>query len=151
MASVDRGTRPIQALLVPVDLAWDAERALRPALRIARRAGVPVILFAWGGDEADALPAKTYLSALAAALPDVSVEVVVSDVGPAAEIVAAAVRTGATVCMATHGRSGAGRALLGSVGEEVRLRPWRAAVPSSSPWRRTAAPASPARFSAASP
>jgi nucleotide-binding universal stress UspA family protein len=119
VATISRDARPIRGLLVPIDRTTDTERALEPALHIARRAGVPVVLFTWCRDEAEGPPAKTYLSTVAEGLPDVAIELAVSGEGPAAAIAAAARRNEATVCMATHGRSGAGHAFLGSVAEET--------------------------------
>ena len=115
---------PIRRLLVPIDLFEESQRAIEPALRVAERAGAPVVLFSWvfdEGDPSEAAEAKSYLLDVAGKLPGlVTADVAMTmdrSAGPA--IVAAAERAGATVCMASHGRRGVGRALLGSVAEET--------------------------------
>ena len=115
---------PIQRLLVPMDLSAEAERAIEPAVRLGQRAGAPVVLFSWvfdEGDPSEAVEAKRHLLDVAGKLPGiVTVEVAMTvDASPARQIVAAATRASATVCMASHGRRGVGRAFLGSVAEET--------------------------------
>jgi nucleotide-binding universal stress UspA family protein len=113
---------PIRDVVVPVaPSAPGHERAVGPALRLAARGGGEVCLFACAADEGAASGAERHLRELADGLPGrVSVEVVVGrHKGAAASIAAAAERRGATICMAAHGRSGVGRALLGSVTEET--------------------------------
>jgi nucleotide-binding universal stress UspA family protein len=131
---------PIQQLLVPIDFSGDSERAIMPALRLAYRAEVPVVLFSWSFDEGEAAAAKRYLTDVAADLAGpVTVEVAVTEDRTAAPaIAAAAARHAATVCMAAHGRSGIGHAVLGSVAEEtlgllrrptVLVGPWTDVAP----------------------
>lgn len=108
-------------ILVPVDLSGEAERAIRPALRLGRRTDAPIILFTWSRDAGEAAAARDYLNELAEDLPcSTRVEVAYSDErSPAPSIVGAAERSQAMICMASHGRSGLGHALLGSVAEEA--------------------------------
>ena len=113
-------TWPIQRLLVPIDPSDRSKLALPSALLLGRRARVPIVLFNWSVDEEGAAEAKRCLGDLAADLPGVTVEVAVAEHSSAARSVgAAAERSGATVVMAAHGRSGVGRMLLGSVAEET--------------------------------
>lgn len=107
-------------ILVPIDI-YDDPRALVTARRIADLTGERIILFNWAPDESESLAAKIHLDALAADLPaGTTIEVVVTDDTAAAPaIVAAAARAGATICMSTHGRTGLGHALLGSVAEQT--------------------------------
>jgi nucleotide-binding universal stress UspA family protein len=115
---------PIRRVLVPIDLSADAGRAIDPALRIAQRAEAPLVLFSWVFDEgirSEAAEAERYLLDVAGKLPGlVQVDVAMTrDRSPAPSINAAAARIDATVCMASHGRRGVGRAVLGSVAEET--------------------------------
>jgi nucleotide-binding universal stress UspA family protein len=110
-------------IIVPLDGSDRAETALAPGLALARRGQVPITLFRWEEDRADALGANVYLHRLASERAgDVPVEVAVrtSDDGPVAKcLVAEAARDGGLICIASHGRSGVGKALLGSVTERV--------------------------------
>ncbi len=112
-----------ERLLVPMDLSEDGSRALRPAMRIARRRGASLTLFNWSSFEDEAAGAKRYLLDVAGshATSDVTIDVEVTftrDRGPAPAIAAAAERVpGTVICMATHARSGVGQAVLGSVAE----------------------------------
>jgi nucleotide-binding universal stress UspA family protein len=111
----------LERLLVPLDLSSESELAVPAALRLAALAGVPISLFSWSPDEGEVVAAKRYLVDLANDLPaDVSVHVsMTTDRTAAPAIARAADDEGATVCMPTHGRSGLGYALLGTVAEEV--------------------------------
>jgi nucleotide-binding universal stress UspA family protein len=115
-------------ILVPLDGSLWSESAIAPAARLARRAGIPLTLFALTYDDA----AREILSRnLAALIPtlggDIKVNVVVDAVRAmmrvdryiADAIIDEAKTDGALVCMASHGRGGPGVALLGSVTEEV--------------------------------
>lgn len=108
-------------ILVPIDLSGEADRAIPLAVRFSRATNSPIILFSWSYDVGEAAAARTYMQELANDLPG-TVRVEVASTGersPAPSIVAAAERAQATICMASHGRSGIGHAALGSVAEET--------------------------------
>lgn len=108
-------------ILVPMDLSGEAERAIPAALHLSRATNSPLVLFSWSYDVGEAAAARTYMHELATDLPGkVRVEVACTgELSPAPSIVAAAERAQATICMASHGRSGIGHAALGSVAEET--------------------------------
>lgn len=130
-----------QRILVPLDGSFRAEAALPYAARLAECTGARLVLVRVaraqalpGGDAAAAQMqaidrAETYLERLIATTP-LPGDAVASGVpyGDAAEGIVAAARTHVAdlIVMATHGRSGLARAVLGSVAEGV-LR--RAGVP----------------------
>jgi nucleotide-binding universal stress UspA family protein len=108
------------AVVVPLDGSELSETALTPARAVASRLGVPIKLLtsSWGGATGDS---QEYLDRIALQL-DLrgTASVVIADRFAAGAI--ADVASGETeplVCMATHGRTGIGRALLGSTAEEV--------------------------------
>lgn len=106
MPTIDE-ENPIRRLLVAIDESDASVRALEPALQSARRSGVGAVLFGWAPHEAAAPMVKEHLETLAGDLPELTTEMAVTgDATAAPAIAAAAERTGATVCMATHGRSG---------------------------------------------
>ncbi len=110
---------PLKALLVPLDGSKAAERAVAPAARLARLSSVPLTLFHWDFDEREGALTGEYLETLAGGLVVLAdVEIVIND-KLSMSIADAAADRGATVCMATHGRGGVARAVLGSVAEEV--------------------------------
>ncbi len=109
-------------LVVPLDGSALAERAVDVAVALARR-GAPSIALVTTGWSGDPTADRSALDAVAGRVGEACGRVpevrVVPD-RPAAEvIVAEAELRGAAVCMATHGRSGVRRALLGSVAEDV--------------------------------
>ncbi|MGE3619906.1 MAG: universal stress protein [Acidimicrobiia bacterium] len=110
-------------IVVPVDLSTLSERAIRPALRLAKATGACVELFTWSWDEGEAAAIRRDYASLAAQLhaevPVVVEAAVTEDLDAAPAIAREAARHGAVICMATHGRSGLGAAMLGSVAEEV--------------------------------
>ncbi|MBI2467739.1 MAG: universal stress protein [Candidatus Rokubacteria bacterium] len=126
-------------VLIPLDGSEVAEAALPLIERIAAPLGLEVVLVrvvlphsrdligvpaAIAEDErvARLREAKRYLEGVAATLGERGVRAIVQvRVGaPPAEIVAAAIETGADlIAMTTHGRSGLGRLLFGSVAESV--------------------------------
>jgi nucleotide-binding universal stress UspA family protein len=139
MASAERRFRWI---LVPLDGSREAEAALPPAEELARATGaslalvriVPAGPFAWAfGDarEAGAPSAATrsaaeaalYVERVAARVRERGVGTqswVAANADPAAGILTAAVERNAdAIVMSTHGRGAVGRALLGSVADEV--------------------------------
>jgi nucleotide-binding universal stress UspA family protein len=111
-------SRSLREIVVPVDGSELAAKAFAPAQAVAMAtgAGVRLVTTAWDHevDEADA-----YLRRLArrAEVP-VDTEVVL-DRDPVHTVVLHAKREESLVCMATHGRSGIGHAVLGSVTEAV--------------------------------
>lgn len=108
-------------LLVPIDIYDEHSRAITVSRRLARSLREPVVLFNWADEESESIAAKAHLDNLANDLYEsAEVELVVTDDRSAAPaIVAAAERASATICMATHGRTRIGHALLGSVAEET--------------------------------
>ena len=107
-------------IIVPLDGSPRAETALPHARALA--AGGPLLLVttSWDGD---ATAPREYLQRMAADTSDDVETEVVGDREPAAAIcLTARERAGSIVCMATHGRSGLGEALLGSVAEATIRR-----------------------------
>ena len=121
----------IRTILAPLDGSERAERAVPEACRLAREEAAVIVLVrvvraAPSGDllayDAAVAVADDYLDRLAAQLRaqglTVRTDVFVSD--PAEAIALAALVHGADVIvMSTHGRSGLGRVVLGSVAEAV--------------------------------
>ena len=112
-----------RTVIVPLDGSALAERALAPAVTLARREGSAVTILAVAATEVDALGIRHYLLEVARGLgvgrDDRDVRAVVAH-NPAHEIVKVARSySDALICMGSHGRSGVGEALLGSVAEGV--------------------------------
>jgi nucleotide-binding universal stress UspA family protein len=108
--------RPFDQILVPLDGSPAAERALGPALALARRAGVPLRLLSRALPDQDEELAG-YLADLTdrhAAVTDVETQVLDMEAIPAA--IARGLDPGTLVCMASHGRARS-EALVGSVTE----------------------------------
>jgi len=107
-------------VIVPLDGSTLSESALRPGQAVARRLGVPLQLLSssWGGTTSDS---EKYLGGVAAELDveDVRTVVVADQFAVSAIRDAAEAEEAPLICMATHGRTGIGRALLGSTAEEV--------------------------------
>jgi nucleotide-binding universal stress UspA family protein len=125
----------VKTIVVPLDGSAVAEAALRPAVDLARQAGVTLILLraaeAHAGPMGDIIEAQVdvmreaeeYLAAararvLAAGAARVEVS---AWYGPPAEAIveAARHRHADLIVMASHGRSGIARLVLGSVAESV--------------------------------
>jgi nucleotide-binding universal stress UspA family protein len=108
-------------VVVPLDGSPLSERALPFAVAMA--AGGPVTLVTTKWDH-DVVSARDYLEARAAELDIEDLEtVVVMDRDPDDAILVTAHRhPGAIICMGTHGRSGLGEEVLGSVAEAVVRR-----------------------------
>jgi nucleotide-binding universal stress UspA family protein len=104
-------------VIVPLDGSRLAESALTPARAVA--SGDPIVLVRARDDGAQEPVA--YLELRAAELAGEDVETMFVHDRPAPEAIALVARQhpGAMVCMATHGRSGLGEEVLGSVAEEV--------------------------------
>jgi nucleotide-binding universal stress UspA family protein len=111
------------AVMVPLDGSAFAETALDPASAVAGLAGVPLVLSRWSRDFPHAVQDRYYLMRMAgrpggAEMPRI-VNRTAAD-GPVPDVlVADATAESALICMASHGRSGVGQAVLGSVTEEV--------------------------------
>ena len=108
-------------IVVPLDGSELAERAVRPAAELAERFGSTITPVAVVGDDAETLDVKEHLRDTATRLGrepgDIRVEV--GD-DPAREILRVIhERPDSLVCMGSHGRSGLGEALLGSVAKQI--------------------------------
>jgi nucleotide-binding universal stress UspA family protein len=124
----------LERILVPLDGSHLAELALPRATDLARPAGATVVLLraaaahTINGDPAEAQilavrEAEEYLGRVAARLRAEGFEKVETSVwyGPAAPAIvdAARLRRADLIVMSSHGRSGLGRLILGSVAESV--------------------------------
>ena len=110
--------RPFTDLLVPLDGSAAAERAIRPALELARRTGAPVRLMQRAfSDEVEA--AAAYLARTARGCGGVDVETLVVDRDSIPDAILDARGRGTLVCMSSHGRGGFARAVMGSIAEAV--------------------------------
>lgn len=124
---------PIHTIVYPTDLSERANRVFPLACSLARDCGARVIALyvmppPFGPEEMEARHrpdeyyhgAREALHRLQPPGGDVLVEHRLLDGEPAGAIVAAATEAGAgLICMGTHGRTGPGRLLLGSVAEGV--------------------------------
>jgi nucleotide-binding universal stress UspA family protein len=104
--------------IVPLDGSARAETAIPYARKIGTGAPLLLVTTMWG---TDAAAPREYLRGQAADLADVDVDTrLIYDRGAAeAILLVAREHPGSTICMATHGRSGLGHAVLGSVAEDV--------------------------------
>ena len=109
----------INKIVVPLDGSSFAERALSPARALAHRLDATLVLLTthWADGTGGA---QEYLERKAAELGDARTDTIVVHDRFAPEAIELSVREADTVvCMSTHGRSGLGHAVLGSVAEEV--------------------------------
>jgi len=110
-------------VLVPLDGSERAERALTPARELARREGADLHLVTctWYGDPlVPKAPADEYLAAVAGRWTPAAATSVLPESEPGSAIAAlAGTLHPCLVCMTTHGRTGVGQALLGSVAEST--------------------------------
>lgn len=114
-------TRMITTIVVPLDGSELSHGALPIANEIAGALDASVLLLASGwGSTVEEL--ETYLTERSASLSVPSSISVVPDTFPATAIAAAVNDTSDAIVMATHGRTGFGKALLGSVAEDVLKR-----------------------------
>ena len=105
-------------LVVPLDGSALAATALAPAASLARRAAASIELVTVTSPGLNTLDDELVLKDAATALGDVpyTIQVIESNDVPTA-VVLAATRADSLLCMATHGRTGLARAVLGSVAE----------------------------------
>ncbi|MGZ4757153.1 MAG: universal stress protein [Acidimicrobiia bacterium] len=105
-------------VIVPLDGSARAESAIPYARAIAAGGPLTLVTTMW---EHDGSKPRTYLEQQAGALSDVDVQTtVIYDRGAAEAILMVAEdHPGSIICMATHGRSGLGEEILGSVAEAV--------------------------------
>jgi len=113
-----------QRLLIPLDGSALAEQALDPATDLARLLEVPCCLLRAVGPLDGSLPqanATAYLGAIADRLreQDLAVEKHVIAGTNAAEAILEQASSQDVIALATHGRGGLGRVLLGSVADQV--------------------------------
>jgi nucleotide-binding universal stress UspA family protein len=108
-----------KTIIVPLDGSTFAERALVPAQSLARQSGAELVLvMSRLGGETE--PERYLESTAVAAGLDSARSVVFTDRLAASAIpLLADTEPDALVCMTTHGRSGAGHALFGSIAEAV--------------------------------
>ncbi len=108
-------------LLVPLDGSDLSESALPVAEQLCAGldSSVTLLTSGWGSTVVDL---ESYLAVNAAMLGVACSTVVIPDTFPATAIAEAVRTSDDTVVMATHGRTGIGRALLGSVAEDLLRR-----------------------------
>lgn len=108
----------LSSIVVPIDGSELSKTALPVGEQLARALGSTLTLLTSGwGSTVEELQAE--LSAEAAKLDVPTATSVVPDTFPATAIAHAVAGTDDAVVMATHGRSGIGKALLGSVAEDL--------------------------------
>jgi nucleotide-binding universal stress UspA family protein len=105
-------------VVVPLDGSSRSETAVPHAVRAAAGGPLTLVTTMWG-DDAEA--PREYLEGQARELADLEVTTTVVRERAAADaiLLVADAHAGSIVCMATHGRSGLGEAMLGSVAESV--------------------------------
>ena len=112
-------------ILLPLDGSADAESVLAAVLPLAQRCPLRLTLLSVDPEAAAPRASKAYLEKARRALqgPGIETRTAVCAGDPATAIVARASATRADlIAMATHGRSGVSRLLLGSVTESVLRR-----------------------------
>ncbi|MGH9214700.1 MAG: universal stress protein [Acidimicrobiales bacterium] len=110
---------PFTDILVPLDGSPAAERALTPALELARRTRVQLrVLSRALPDEKDSL--ADYLAGMANRhAAEIDIKALVVDRESIPDAIAEGLEPGTLVCMSSHGRRGLGRAVMGSVAEAL--------------------------------
>jgi nucleotide-binding universal stress UspA family protein len=124
LASADELVREKPVFIVPLDGSAFAETALEPAIHLADDFGAALLLVRAQTPDAQPMSGIEYLRRAEAKLrnasPDLTVDVDVRYGGAAQSIDEAYSESGASlVIMATHGRSGVLRSVLGSVAGKV--------------------------------
>jgi nucleotide-binding universal stress UspA family protein len=110
---------PFTDILVPLDFSEAAERALRPALELANRTGVPLRLMQ-RVVPAEKDSAAAYLADVADRYTDViDIETMVVERGSVPDAILQGVDLDTLVCMSSHGRGRVAGALIGSVAEAL--------------------------------
>ncbi len=115
-----------KTVFVPLDGSERAEAALAPATALAVRTGAELVLITARGPRSADHVAESYLDVLTAFSAETvpTRPLVLHDREPADAVALAAEAEDSLVCMTTHGRSGLGVTMLGSVAEEcVRRSP----------------------------
>lgn len=109
------------SILVPLTMDPETERAVPHAVRLAQLTNVPIVLFTWSFDDGEAALEYIRLQEIAKTLPvPTTVDAKCSEeMCPAPAIVRAAAAHNAHIVMASHGRTGVGEAVFGSIAEEV--------------------------------
>lgn len=118
-ATADLDTTKPATIVVPLDGSDFAERALLPAGALAARTGAQVVVMTSSHGGVLVEP-ESYLAEAAARAGIPGAKLSVSDrdaVGVLESLVTGVERP--LICMTTHGRSGLGQAILGSIAEEV--------------------------------
>lgn len=112
-----------QTVIVPLDGSDFAERALAPAAELARRSGARVVVLTarYGGVVVEP---RLYLeeAARAAGIDDPEPLVIEGRLAASSIVDVVAASADPVVCMATHARRAAGKAVFGSVAEEALRR-----------------------------
>jgi nucleotide-binding universal stress UspA family protein len=110
---------PFSDIVVPLDGSPLAERALVPALDLARRTGVPLrLLSRCFTDETAAVAA--YLGGLAGRhAREAAIDTLVVDRDSIPDAIVDGLGPGSLVCMSSHGRGGVARAVVGSIAEAL--------------------------------
>lgn len=120
--------KPFSRVVVPVDGSSLAASAIPHAAALARKAGMPLTVFGLTDSQHECDNVRRDLEPVIAPLrDDLPVDVVIDAVGAvlrlngyiAESILDEANSDDALICIASHGRSGLGAALLGSVTEQV--------------------------------
>ncbi len=108
-------------ILAPLDGSAQAETVLREAVMLVRATHGTLVLLTVAGADLTTDEARAYLDQVRADFPDVGVETVVDDGDPAA-VIAGRAADADLVAIATHGRGGWRRLVLGSVAAAVVSR-----------------------------
>jgi len=111
-----------KVVYVPLDRSPRAEAALVPAAALAARTGAELVLLAACRSGSEDHVVERYLDVHVALSSVPARPWILHDREPADAIVLAAESDDSMLCMATHGRSGLGEVMLGSVAEAVLRR-----------------------------